>query len=488
MRIVLRQCGMLLATALLSVPSFAFAAAELSFSPESGSYGVGKTFTVNIVVDSGADKFNSANAQISFDKDLLSVQSVSKTSSAFSLWAVEPSSSNAQGTVNFEGGNTSPLSGKKTLLSVTFKGLKEGKASVRFASASVLAADGKGTDISGTKKEASFDISASATESDPAPAPPAATPSSLDVPVPEAPVIQSPTHPDEQKWSNAPKAKFTWELLDDVTALRLAFDTKEKTVPTTSYDPPIPDREFETLTNGTMYFHLRFRNEGGWGPTTHRKILVDTAPPEQFDLTATVDASSTGVVLLTFVATDTLSGIDRYEILVDGGNPTKLARADLKPEGYKLANVPGGERTITVKAYDKAGNSTDAEAKATVPEAPPPAAPVEEEEEKPLDWGLIRQVMLVAIVAFLIGYLIYERRAFAHEKYLAKREADELRDEMASVIAALREEVGEQVGSLFQKPNPSARDREVMEKINEAVDLSEEILAKEVEDVRKYLM
>lgn len=487
MRVVLRQCGVLLVAAAFAVPSFASAAAELSFSPESGTFGVGKTFTVNIVVDSGADKFNSANAQISFDKDLLSVQNVSKTSSAFSLWAVEPSSSNAQGTVNFEGGNTSPLSGKKTLLSITFKGLKEGKASVRFASASVLAADGRGTDISGTKKEASFDIAAGA--ADPAPTPaPAPAPTAADVPPPEAPIVQSPTHPDENAWSSSPKAKFTWELPDDVTALRLALDTKEKTTPTTNYDPPIPDREFETLANGTMYFHIRYRNEGGWGPTTHRKLLVDTTPPEKFDLTATVDASSTGAALLTFVATDTLSGIDRYEILVDGGSPIKLSRADLKPDGYKLANVPGGERTITVKAYDKAGNSTEAEAKATIPEAPPPAAPVEEEEEKPLDWALIRQVILVAIVAFLIGYLIYERRAFAHEKYLAKREADELRDEMASVFAALREEVGEQTGTLFQKPNPSARDREVMEKINEAVDLSEEILAKEVEDVRKYLM
>lgn len=488
MRVVTPQRWMFLVLGMIVAPNFAYAAADMAFSPDVGTFGVGKTFTVNVVVDSGADKFNSANAQISFDKDILSVQSVSKTSSAFSLWAVEPSSSNAQGTVSFEGGNTSALSGKKTLLSITFKGLKEGKASVRFASASVLAADGKGTDIAGAKKEASFDIAAGAVDPSPPP-PPAPVAPVIDTPVPEAPLVQSTTHPDENVWSSSPKARFTWELPDDVTAIRLAFDTKEKTAPTTGYDPPIPDKEFEALQNGTMYFHIRFRNDGGWGGTTHRKLMVDTMPPEQFDLTAAVDASSTGAVLLTFSATDTLSGIDRYEILVDDGNPTKVLLKDLKPTGYPLTGVASGEHTITVKAYDKAGNSTSAEAKATViGEDATQAKPVEEEEEKPTDWALIRQIILIAILAFLIGYLVYERRAFSHEKYLAKREADELRDEMASVFAALREEVGEQVGTLFQKPNPSARDREVMGKINEAVDLSEEILAKEVEDVRKYLM
>ena len=63
-----------------------------------------------------------------------------------------------------------------------------------------------------------------------------------------------------------------------------------------------------------------------------------------------------------------------------------------------------------------------------------------------------------------------------------------MRDNMGNIFAALREEVGEQTGRLFDQPNPSAQDREVMENINEAVDLSEELLSKEVEDVRKLLM
>jgi rRNA maturation endonuclease Nob1 len=83
---------------------------------------------------------------------------------------------------------------------------------------------------------------------------------------------------------------------------------------------------------------------------------------------------------------------------------------------------------------------------------------------------------------------MYERGAFKREKYVTKREADEVRDNVSNVFAALREEVGEQAGLLFQKPNPSALDREVMMRVNEALDLSEELISKEVEDVRKLLM
>ena len=94
----------------------------------------------------------------------------------------------------------------------------------------------------------------------------------------------------------------------------------------------------------------------------------------------------------------------------------------------------------------------------------------------------------LAFIAFLIGYLWYERKSFRREKYQAKKESDELRDNLGNIFAALREEVGEQTGALFQKPNPSAKDREVMESINGAIDLSEELISKEVEDVRKLLM
>ncbi len=478
------------ATLFFVVPSFTFAqaagGATLSITPASGSYAVGKTFTVSVMVDSSAG-FNSANATISFDPALLSATNVSKSSSAFSLWAVEPSSDNTKGTVSFEGGNTTPLTGKKTLLAVTFKALKEGKADVSFTAASVLAADGKGTDIVGAKNGASYDLSANV--NDPTPPPPPPSPTAESGALPDAPEISSPSHANDTTYYNAAKAKFTWDLPPDVTVVRLSLDTKEKTIPTTNYDPAISEKEFDKLTDGVMYFHLRYKNDAGLGPTAHRKIMVDITPPEKFTLDAVTDASSTDVAL-NFSATDTPSGLDHYEIVVDDGNPIKATLGSVLGGTYSLTGQSPGDHKVKVTALDKAGNKTEAEASFKIAGELPSASAktADSGEPVPTDWRLIGDIILIALIAFLIGYLWYERSAFRHEKYIAKREADELRDNLSSIFGALREEIGEQAGQLFQKPNPSAQDREVMVNLNEAIDLSEELLSKEIEDVRKLLM
>lgn len=466
------------------IPASAEGTANISISPSTGTYGVGKSFTVSVVADS-PDGFNSGNATLSFDPTALSVTGVSKNNSAFSLWAVEPSFDNAKGSVTFEGGNTSALSGKKTLLGVTFKALREGNATVSFSAASILAADGKGTDIVGIKSPASFSISASA----PDVAPPVSTapPTASTGPKPDAPEVTVVSHPNEDLYYNAPKAKFTWDLPGDVMVVRMSLDTKPTTIPTTSYDPAISEKEFDQLTDGVMYFHLRYQNEAGWGGTTHKKIMVDITPPIPFPLEVKPVASTTDAIL-SFTASDTLSGIDRYEIIVDGGSPTKIPVSAVSGGQYTLTSQSPGEHTFKVLAYDRAGNSTAAEAKATIEGSTATTKKVVEEEvAKPTDWRLIGDIALISLIAFLIGYLWYERSAFRHEKYLIKREADELRDNIGNIFAALREEVGEQTGRLFEKPNPSALDREVMVEVNEAIDLSEELLSKEVEDVRKLL-
>lgn len=466
-------------------------AASMKLSPASGSYSVGKTFTISVIADSGSDAFNSASGGLSFDKDLLSVQSVSKNGSALTLWAVEPSSSNSAGTVSFEGGNTSALTGSRTLVSITFKALKEGTAKVSVTSGAVLAADGRGTDLLTEKGEATYTITAA--EATPPPVPPTSTggnqTGSVNIPLPDVPIIASPTHPEENKWYNAKKAKFTWDLPIDVTVVRLVLDKASDTVPTTSYDPAVVEKEYESLEEGIQWFHLRYKNDAGWGPTGHRQIQVDFTPPPEFSVSAVDPKEEGGQVTLKFNATDTLSGIDRYEISVDSGMPLKIQASEIKESGYLLRDQLPGQHTVSVKAFDRAGNSTEAQASFVIPGVLKTAgAGTGDDEEKPTDWTLIWLIAFVSLSTFLAGYILFEKRIFRREKYVAKRESDEVRDIVGNIFSALREEVGEQVGQLFQQPNPSAHDREVLMRINEAIDLSEQLIAKEVEDVRKSLM
>jgi len=98
-------------------------AASLYFSPSSGTHAVGTSFTVSVYVSSADQAMNAASGVISFPSDKLSVESLSKSGSVFSLWVQEPSFSNSAGTINFEGIVLNPgftgASGKA--INITFK-------------------------------------------------------------------------------------------------------------------------------------------------------------------------------------------------------------------------------------------------------------------------------------------------------------------------------------------------------------------------------
>ncbi len=124
-------------------------AANLYFSPSSGSHAVGTTFSVSVYVSSADQAINAASGAISFPKDKLEAASLSKTDSIFTLWVQEPSFSNSAGTVNFEGIVLNPgftgATGK--ILTINFRTKATGLALVNFSSGLVLSNDGKGTNI-----------------------------------------------------------------------------------------------------------------------------------------------------------------------------------------------------------------------------------------------------------------------------------------------------------------------------------------------------
>jgi Cohesin domain len=120
-------------------------AADILVSPSSGSYSTGQTVTVQ--ADPKGQSINAVEAGMTFNPAVLSVVSVSKTGSAFSLWTTEPTFSNTAGTITFGGGSPTPFTAKSALLSVTFTAKAVGTGAVSFGAASALAADGRGTDV-----------------------------------------------------------------------------------------------------------------------------------------------------------------------------------------------------------------------------------------------------------------------------------------------------------------------------------------------------
>jgi hypothetical protein len=122
-------------------------AATLNLVPSVGSYKTGDTIRVKVSVSS-TSSINAVSGKISYPSDILSLTSISKAGSIVNLWAQEPSYSNNSGQASFEGVILSGYTGSSgTIITLTFKANLAGKANLKFASGSVLANDGNGSEV-----------------------------------------------------------------------------------------------------------------------------------------------------------------------------------------------------------------------------------------------------------------------------------------------------------------------------------------------------
>ena len=367
----------------LALLPFVAAAATLYFTPSSGT--VGQTFSIAVYVSSAEQAMNAASGIISFPPEKLEVTSLSKSGSIFNLWVQEPLFSNAAGTINFEGIVLNPgfIGSVGKIITVNFRVKSTGSAYLSFSSASVLANDGRGTNIltgigSGNYFFQTTAIIAPAEEIEET-APPVA------LGIPLAPKVSSPTHPDPEKWYSNNDPEFSWKLPSDVTGVSLLLHESPTGNPGSVSDGKIESKKYEDIEDGEWYFHINFRNQYGWGKITHRKVLIDTVPPEQFNIIVDKKGELTSPdPVLYFETKDELSGLEYYEVIIDGGEGKNVALADITRNPFQMpAQTPGGY-AVEVKAFDKAGNYTSATAQV---EILPIQAPVITKYPKRLDIG-----------------------------------------------------------------------------------------------------
>jgi hypothetical protein len=345
------------------------AAASLYFSPASGSYIVGRNFSVAIDVSSADQAMNAVSGIISFPADKLEVASLSRNESIFNLWVKEPAYANSAGTINFEGVVLNPgfIGQNGKIITVTFLAKAAGTASLSFSSGLVLANDGNGTTIASSLGRANYTLAAAA-----APVPPVVTPISAPIAgLPPYPIISSPANPKAIPWySNNPL--FTWPITPDITADRVLIDQSPNSHPTTVYRPPLAEIKTDNLADGIWYLHLQLRNNSGWGDIAHYQFQIDNTPPEQFTLTF-VDgqASDNPRPKIILNASDALSGMDFYQIKIDDGEvltiPTQTGNTS-----YALPLQDPGEHDIFAQAFDRAGNYATLTDKFAVTSAQPP--------------------------------------------------------------------------------------------------------------------
>lgn len=320
-------------------------AATLQVSPSSSKISVGNIASIKFTVNTDGKAINNVDGTVQFPTDLLEVISVSKSTSIFTLWVEDPKFSNTLGQITFNGGVPNPgyngYGGE--IVSVVFKAKKQGTANIFYADSAVRENDGLGTDILSSKQTGTIQIEVANEVINVKPT----------VSLPDKPIVISSTHSDSDKWYQGNSASFSWNIPDGVTSIQTLFNKTQNSTPTVAYDNTVSQRTVNNLTDGIMYFHIRYINSNGNGPITHYKIQVDNTPPDDFDIVVK-NKGTRDIVELN--AVDKTSGIDSYSIKIDSEPAFRVKSDSIIDKTYTLPVRNSGEHNIVVSAYDRAGN------------------------------------------------------------------------------------------------------------------------------------
>lgn len=318
------------------------AGASLYLSPASGTKTTGDKFNIFVYV-------SSSQAVNTFDVYLsTSNMTLTGASSGGSICVLFPNPpSYTPSAARFKCGLPTPgytgNNGYIGAITVQAGSPGTGKISVDSPSA-VLANDGAGTNVLGSKGTATFNIQPRPTS---------------------APSISSPSHPNQDAWYKSTSATFNWS--GNGTNFSYVLDQNPDTDVDQTSEGSAKTKTYDNLGDGVWYFHVKvLGSNGAWSGTAHYKVQIDKTPPEKFTPEADPKKDADKRPIIAFTATDITSGIDHYELKIDEESWTKIDNP------YKLPSISSGKHVIYVKAVDKAGNETVGQVEITVKQIPVP--------------------------------------------------------------------------------------------------------------------
>lgn len=305
------------------------ASATFFYSPSTIRINVGQTATVQLSISSPNQAINSADGRVVLPSSQVSAVSVSKSGSIFTNWPEEPTISGS--TIRFAGGLPTPgykgSSGK--VISFTIRGNAEGTGVITLSGGRILANNSSSTNIYSGAGIATVVVSRTVSGA----------------------VISSGTHPKPTSWYNSKDLSLSWTRPSGVTSYSysLSHSTGQTGQSGTTGATTV---KFEDLADGVWTFRLTTNYSDGKTATSSFTIQIDTTPPDHADFTTIRKNGSTDPFpVIKFEATDALSGISKYQIVVDGNETFETTKNSIK-----LPRQVPGKHQVVFRAYDKAGN------------------------------------------------------------------------------------------------------------------------------------
>lgn len=330
------------------------ARAEISVNPSSATFIEGSIFEVPILLNTKGQSMNAIELNLKFDPNKLSIIKPSTGKSIIGIWVQPPKYDNTNGTASFVG--TVPggiVSDSALIITITFQAKNTGTTEIRVLdSSNVLANDGLGSQAILTSSRGLYTI------------------------LPKSPgglTIYSDTHQFQDHWYNNNSPTVAWNKDPKIVGFSYILDNKPNTIPDNKNILNETSKSYQDLTDGLWYFHIKALNEGGaWGTTTHYLFRIDTTAPAKFK--PKVDYIKTDNIdkaLVSFFSTDSLSGIDHYEIgVIDKTQGETSSPIFVRSESpYQVPVSAVANSRVIIRAYDMAGNSTDIQTSVRPPTA-----------------------------------------------------------------------------------------------------------------------
>src|SRR3989344_3540317 len=223
---------------------------------------VGSTFEIGIYLNTGGNVVNAIKTDLMFPSDKLQIISPTVGKSLVSFWVVQPTYSNAAGTVTLQGGVPPPgiNTSDGLITTLVFRVVGVGSATISIGDTSkILLADGRGSNILGQRSDAILN---------------------LKLPAPEGPNVVAPRHPDSTKWYPDKDVEFVWQIPVGATAVSYVLNSEPLTILDDISEGQKTYITYQDLSSGTYYFHIKaFNPDSGWGGISHFPINIDRDPP-----------------------------------------------------------------------------------------------------------------------------------------------------------------------------------------------------------------
>jgi len=179
-----------------------------------------------------------------------------------------------------------------------------------------------------------------------------------------APFAPDGLQPMNGQWTNESRPTFTWLFRDNDSSSQggfvwQAFETKNFSFPSmTSGVVNSTEQSYkasDAFHDGSWYWRVATRDmEGDFGPFSDCwEMRVDTTAPAAFSPKAAPAGWTDQRQTIFFSTHDDLSGLERFEVWIDG------FRYNDEENPYLLPELSDGTHEIVVRAYDQAGNCND---------------------------------------------------------------------------------------------------------------------------------